>query len=162
VSGIRSAARRLVFCVAMSIALVGCGGVVGSPPVPGAEPFPGVTGHLGRYGVDVLSWTSGDAGCDDQTLTPTAIRFQAQGLDQPTPLVLRIYIFRDHDAWNRRLADVNTCVAAWATDPATFEIVQTSPYVLAGQGPWPPGFAQAIRQGLTEAAGNGNGAPLDQ
>ncbi|HYK94793.1 MAG TPA: hypothetical protein VE011_02850 [Candidatus Dormibacteraeota bacterium] len=155
-------ARRLVLGASMAAVLAGCGSVLGSPPVPGAEPFPGITGHLGRYGVDVLSWTSGDAGCENATLTPTAIRFQAQGLDQPTPLTLRIYIFRDHDAWDRRLADVDTCVASWATDPATFQIIQTSPYVLAGQGPWPPGFAQAIRQGLTEAAGNGNGAPIDQ
>ena len=161
-SGIGGVARRLVLSAFISIALVGCGGVIGSPPVPGAEPFPGITGHLGRFGVDVLSWTSGDAGCADPTLIPTSIRFQAQGLDQPTPLLFRIYIFRDHDAWDRRLADVNTCVAAWATDPATFQIVQTSPYVLAGQGPWPPGFGQAIRQGLTEADGSGNGAPIDQ
>jgi hypothetical protein len=155
-------AGRVVVMAFAALALAGCAGVLGSPPVPGAEPFPGITGHLGRYGVDVLSWTSGDAGCDDPTLAPTAIRFQAQGLDQPTPLLLRIYIFRDHDAWDRRLADIDTCVAAWATDPATFEIVQTSPYVLAGQGPWPPGFDHAIRQGLTEAAGSGNGAPIDQ
>jgi hypothetical protein len=135
--------------------MAGCAGVLQSPPAPDPESFPGITGHLGRFGVDVLSWTSGDAGCDDPTLSPTAIRFQAQGLDQPAPVVLRIYIFRDHDAWDRRLADVDTCVAAWATDPASFEIIQVSPYVLAGQGPWPPGFAKAIRDGLTEAAGSG-------
>ena len=41
-------------------------------------------------------------------------------------------------------------------------IVETSPYVLAGQGPWPPGFANAIRQGLTEAAGTGDNVPVDQ
>jgi hypothetical protein len=137
-------------------AVAGCAGILQSPPVPGPEPFPGISGHLGRFGVDVVSWTAGDAGCDDPTLSPTAIRFQAQGLDQQTPIVLRIYIFRDHDAWDRRLADVDTCVAAWATDPATFQIVQVSPYVLAGQGPWPPGFDKAIRDGLTEAAGSGD------
>jgi hypothetical protein len=135
--------------------LAGCAGVLQSPPAPDPESFPGITGHLGRFGVDVVSWTSGDAGCDDPTLSPTAIRLQAQGLDQPTPVVLRIYIFRDHDAWDRRLTDVDSCVAAWATDPASFEIVQVSPYVLAGQGPWPPGFAKALRDGLTEAAGSG-------
>ena len=154
--------RRAILLAISALFLAGCGSVFGSPPVPGAEPFPGITGHLGRYGVDVLSWTSGDAGCDDPTLAPTAIRFQAQGLDQAAPVLLRIYIFRNKDAWDRRLADVDTCVAAWATDPATFQIVQVSPYVLAGQGPWPPGFEQAIRQGLTEAAGNGNGGPVDQ
>jgi hypothetical protein len=148
-------ARRAVLAIVLAALLGACGIVLDSPPVPAPEPFPGITGHLGRFGVDVASWTSGDAGCDDPTLSPTAIRFQAQGLDQPTPVLLRIYIFRNHDAWDRRLADVDACVAAWATDPATFEIVQVSPYVLAGQGPWPAGFDKAIREGLTEAAGTG-------
>ena len=71
------------------------------------------------------------------------------------PVLLRIYIFRDREAWERRLADVDACAAAWADDPATFEIVQVSPYVVAGQGPWPPEFDAALRRGLTEAAGTG-------
>ena len=116
-SRVGGVARRGVVIGFLTLALAGCAGVLGSPPAPGAEPFPGITGHLGRYGVDVLSWTSGDAGCKDPTLIPTAISFQAEGLDQPTPLLLRIYIFRDHDTWDRRLADVDTCAAAWATDP---------------------------------------------
>jgi hypothetical protein len=148
--------RAVIQLTLLASSLAACAGVLQSPGAPPPEPFPGITGHLGRFGVDVLTWTSGDAGCDDPTLGPTAIRFQAQGLDQATPVLLRIYIFRDHDAWDRRLADVDTCVAAWATDPATFEIVQVSPYVLAGQGPWPPGFKKAISDGLTEAAGNGD------
>jgi hypothetical protein len=149
-------ARAVALGALLASVLAACSGVLQSPPVPNPEPFPGITGHLGRFGVDVLSWTSGDAGCADATLSPTAIRFQAEGLDQTSPVVLRIYIFRDRAAWDRRLADVDTCVAAWATDPATFQIVQASPYVLVGQGPWPPGFAKALRDGLTEASGNGD------
>lgn len=137
------------------VGLTGCSGILESPPVPDPESFPGISGQLGRFGVDVASWTSGDAGCDDPTLAPTAIRFDASGLDQPTPVQLRIYIFKDREAWERRLSDVDTCAAAWATDPATFEIVQVSPYVLAGQGPWPPQFDAALRKGLTESAGTG-------
>jgi hypothetical protein len=156
VTAVRSRLRAALVAGVVAAVLAGCGSILQSPDVPAPEPFPGITGHLGRFGVDVLSWTSGDAGCTDPTLSPTAIRFQAQGLDQATPVTLRIYIFRDRDAWNRRLADVDTCVAAWATDPATFEIVPISPYVLTGQGPWPPAFAKALRDGLTEAAGNGD------
>lgn len=151
----RGLARAAILAIVLAAVTGGCAGLLQSPPVPDPEAFPGISGHLGRFGVDVVSWTSGDAGCDDPTLSPTAIRFQAQGLDQPTPVLLRIYIFRNRDAWDRRLADVDTCVAAWATDPATFEIVQVSPYVLAGQGPWPAAFGKAIRDGLTEAAGSG-------
>lgn len=139
----------------LALLLGGCTGLLESPPVPEPEPFPGISAQLGRFGVDVVSWTSGDAGCDDPTLSPTAIRFTASGLDQATPVELRIYIFRNKDAWERRLADVDACAAAWADDPATFELVQVSPYVLAGQGPWPSAFDAAIRKGLTEAAGTG-------
>src|SRR5262245_16990030 len=113
------------------VAVAGCSALTVSPPAPGPESFPELSGQLGRLGVDIDNWTSGDDGCDDPTLAPTAIRFEAEGLDQATPVTLRIYIFRDKDAWDKRQADVDTCVAAWATDPATFEIVSTSPYILA-------------------------------
>jgi hypothetical protein len=148
--------RRATLLVALCLTLAGCAGVLGSPPVPGPESFPGIAGQLGRFGVDVATWTSGDDGCNDPTLSATAIRFEASGLDQTAPVVLRIYIFRNRDAWERRLADVDACAAAWADDPATFVLIQQSPYVLAGQGPWPPRFEAAVRQGIREAAGSGD------
>lgn len=147
--------RGVAIAGLLAVSLVGCAGLLESPPVPDPVPFPEIAGQLGRFGVDVESWVSGDAGCQDGTLSPTAIRFDASGLDQTTLVHLRIYIFRDRDAWERRLSDVDTCVATWATDPATFEIVQISPYVVAGQGPWGTQFAAALRKGLTEAAGTG-------
>jgi len=150
-----SRARLAGIVLLLSIALAGCTDVLQSPPTPNPEPFPGITGQLGRFGVNVLSWTSGDPGCDDPSLSPTAIRFEAQGLDQPTPVQLRIYIFRNREAFDRRKSDVESCVAAWAEDPARFEILNESPYVLAGQGPWPPEFEDAIKKGLKESAGNG-------
>lgn len=148
--------RALVLALALAAVLAGCGGALGSAPVPNPEPFPGIAGQLGRVGVTVRDWRSGDPGCDDASLSPTSIRFEAEGLDQAAPVQLRIYIFRGREAWERRLADVDACAAAWAADPETFEIVQISPYVLAGQGPWPPGFDAAVRQALTEAAGDGD------
>ena len=154
-----AAARRFAAATgmfALTLVLGGCAGLLQSPPVPGPLPFPEISGILGRDGVDIASWTAGDDGCDDPTLSATAIRFDAVGLDEPATQHLRIYIFRNRDAWERRLADVDACAAAWAEDPATFQIVQVSPYVLAGQGPWPPGFSAALRKGLTEAAGTGD------
>jgi hypothetical protein len=123
--------------------------------VPDPEAFPGIASQLGRFGVTVSNWASGDAGCDDPTLAPTAIRFDAQGLDQAAPVPLRIYIFRNHEAWERRLADVGVCSSEWARDLESFQVLQVSPYVLAGQGPWPPQFETAIREAITEAAGSG-------
>ena len=148
--------RRLVAILAGAWLLAGCSALVDAPPTPTPQPFPGIVGELGRVGVEALSWTAGDAGCDDPTLAPTAIRFDAQGLDQAKPVQLRIYIFRDRATWDRRSTDVETCAAAWATDPASFEILHISPYVVAGQGPWPPEFKAAMRAGITAAAGTGD------
>ena len=141
--------------LALAFVIGGCSDVLQSPPTPGPEPFPGIAGQMGRFGVEVLNWTAGDPGCDDPELSPTSIRFEAKGLDQATPVLLRIYIFRNREAWQRRLADVDACAIAWAVDPATFELLQVSPYVLAGQGPWPPEFDDAVRKAIQESAGNG-------
>lgn len=141
--------------LALATVLAGCAGVLQSPPVPDPEPFPGIAGQLGRFGVEVLNWTSGDPGCVDPELSPTSIRFEAKGLDQASPVLLRIYIFRNREAWERRLADVDACAAQWAVDTPTFELLQVSPYVLAGQGPWPPEFDNAVRMAIHEAAGSG-------
>jgi hypothetical protein len=147
--------RRLALGWIVAVTLAACGALTVSPPVPGPESFPEFSSQLGRVGIDVESWTSGDDGCDDPSLSPTAIRFEASGLDQTSPVTLRIYIFRNRDAWERRRSDVDSCAAEWADDPATFQIESTSPYVLAGQGPWPPGFAAAVRAALKAAAGSG-------
>ena len=141
--------------LALAFFLAGCAGILQSPPVPDPEAFPGIAGQFGRFGVEVLNWTAGDPGCVDPELSPTSIRFEAKGLDQASPVLMRIYIFRNREAWERRLADVDACAAAWANDPLTFELLQVSPYVLAGQGPWAPQFEGAIRKGIQESAGNG-------
>jgi hypothetical protein len=146
----------LVLAFALALALGACTGMLTSPPPAAPESFPGIAGQLGRFGVNVESWTSGDSGCGDAALNPTAIRFTADGLDQSAPVTLRIYIFKDRETWDRRLADVDTCSASWATDAASFVIVQTSPYVVAGQGPFPPQFDAALRKGLAESAGSGD------
>lgn len=148
-------AAALIAALAVALVASGCGSVLRSPPTPNPEPFPGIAGQLGRFGVDVISWTAGDPGCDDPTLSPTSIRFAAAGLDQPDPVQLRIYIFRNREAWERRKPDVDRCAAEWAEDPAAFELIDQSPYVLAGQGPWPPEFEDAVRKALRESAGNG-------
>jgi hypothetical protein len=140
---------------ALVLVVAGCSALQEPAPTPTSQPFPGIVGELGRVGVETTTWTSGDAGCDDPSLHPTAIRFEVQGLDQPTPVLLRIYIFRNRATWQRRGPDVEACAIEWASDPATFELLQVSPYVLAGQGPWPPQFEDAIRRGIIAAAGNG-------
>ena len=152
----RTPRSKVLAALVVSAVLAGCSALTDAAPTPTPQPFPGIVGELGRVGVDALSWTAGDAGCDDATLAPTAIRFDADGLDQPTPVQMRIYIFRDRATWDRRTPDVESCAAEWATDLSTFELMPISPYVVAGQGPWPPEFKAAVRAGITAAAGTGD------
>ena len=117
--------------------------------------FPGIAGELANRGLDLDAIASGDDGCSDPTLTATAIGFDASGLGMEAPIRLRIYIFRTGETYDRRRPDVDGCVLAWATDPATFELIDARPFVLAGQGPWTDEFKAAIREALAVAAGNG-------
>jgi hypothetical protein len=146
------AAAVVAFVVA---ALAGCSGLVEGRPTPTPVDFGGIAATLASKGIPISNPTSGDAGCSDATLIPAAIRFDATGPDLAVPVRLRIYIFRDQAAWERRRADVDRCIAAWATDLATFETVDAPPYVLAGQGPWPAAFKTAVAAALQAASGAG-------
>lgn len=143
----------LVGLVAL-IALAGCGKAT-APPAPTPADFPGIADQLSTVGIKVANVVSGDAGCPDLGLARTAIGFDASGLDQPTPVRIRLYIFRDHEAWQRLSASVATCAQSYVTDPATYESLAPSPFVVSGQGPWAPGFAGALEKAFTEAAGTG-------
>jgi hypothetical protein len=132
-----------------------CGTISTTPPAPTPADFPGITAEVARRGVLVNHFVSGDAGCAAPVLTPTAIAFDAKGLDQATNVRIYIYIFRNREAFERLRATVDECAASFVTDPETFETVEESPFVLAGQGPWAPEFERALREGLTAAAGTG-------
>jgi hypothetical protein len=142
--------------LAAIVLLAGCSSLVEVQPTPTPLDFGGIQGTLAHAGITLTNTISGDAGCTDPNLIPTAIGFDAVGLDLATPVRLRIYIFTDRAAWQRRQADVDACIAAWATDPATIETIGESPYVIAGQGPWPAAFKTAIAGAIKAAAGNGD------
>ena len=137
------------------VVLAGCSTLLQPSPEPTPMDFPSLLGELAGRGLALGHITSGDAGCHDPTLIPTAIGFDAAGLGVTTPIRLRIYIFGTGEIFDRRRPDVDSCVAEWAQDPATVEFIDAKPFVLAGQGPWPAAFKDAIRAGLTAAAGNG-------
>ena len=148
-----SAIGGLVAAGALIVA--GCELVSTTPPPATPADFPGLAAELRPLGIQVTRVVSGDAGCDDPTLIPTAIGFDATGLDQASAVRVHLFIFRDRDAWERRRGDIPACAASFVTDPATFEQVEQSPYVAAGQGPWAPAFEAALRTGLQAAAGTG-------
>jgi hypothetical protein len=146
----------LAACLLLSAVIVAaCGTISTTPPLPTPADFPGITAQLARQGVVVNHFVSGDAGCADPVLTPTAIAFDARGLDQADFVRIYIYIFRNREAFERLRASVDTCAASFVTDPETFETAEESPFVLAGQGPWAPEFERALRAGLAAAAGTG-------
>lgn len=147
--------RRLVVALLIFAVAAGCASITGTPPAPTPADFPGIAAALARHGVAVGNIVSGDAGCDDANLVPTAIRFDASGLDQAVPTRAYVYIFRNRAAFDRLLPDVVRCAGAYVTDEEGEPWIALSPFVLTGPGPWPLGFREAMEAGLTDAAGTG-------
>jgi hypothetical protein len=144
--------------VAMLLVVVaaGCTTIMGTPPAPTPADFPGLAAAFARHGVTIGHVVSGDTGCDDPNLVPTAIRFEASGLDQPAPTRAYIYILRNREAFDRLLSAVAFCAGAYNTDAEGEPWIAVSPFVLTGPGgQWPPAFRDAMTDGLTEAAGTG-------
>ncbi len=148
--------RSAVVCGLALLVLAGCGAISTSPPAPTPADFQGIATELTKRGVVIDEPVSGDAGCVDPVLIPTAIGFDGHGLDQTSPVHIYLYIFRNRESFEKLRATIDACARSFVTDPETFESVEQSPFVLAGQGPWAPGFEVAIREALEVAAGTGN------
>ena len=141
--------------VLLALLLAGCGTISRTPPAPTPADFPGIAGILSNGGIGVTNIVSGDAGCPDTDIAKTAIGFDAEGADQPTPVRIHIYIFRNHDTYVRERASVDRCAASFVTDTSSYEVEEASPFVIAGQGPWGPTFRQRLKAALVQAAGDG-------
>ena len=95
--------------LAVVLALVGCGTISTTPPAPTPADFQGIATELTVRTILIEDIVAGDAGCDDRTLIPTAIGLTASGLDQPTPVRIYLYIFRNRDSFDRLRASVDDC-----------------------------------------------------
>jgi hypothetical protein len=159
-SQIRSALAGRLLVVPAALLLVvsvtACSALTATAPAPTPADFQGIASEIVKRGVEIDHLVSGDAGCDDDVLNPTAIGFDAHGHDQADPVRLYIYIFRNRAAYERLRSSVDTCARAFVTDPATYESIESSPFVLAGQGPWAPEFKATLREALAVASGTGN------
>ena len=144
----------LIAAVAL-LSIAGCSALLESPPIATPSDFAGISGYMNSLGIVIEHPVSGDAGCDDEVLRQAAIAFDAHGLDQVTPTRIYVYIFADRDAFERRRQTIDTCARSYVTDPSAFQSVETSPFVVAGPGPWAPQFKDAIRTAITKAAGTG-------
>lgn len=140
----------------LATAVAACGAISTSPPTPTPADFQGIAAELVQRSITIGNIVSGDAGCNDPVLIPTAIGFDAGGLDQPAPVRIRLYIFRNRASFEKLRASVDLCARSFVTDPATYETVEQSPYVVAAQGPWSPQFEAAVREALEVAAGTGD------
>ena len=127
---------------AIAAVLLACSGPIGETPRPTAADFEGLVAGLHTRGIAVSDVRSGDPGCDDPDLIGPAISFHAAGLDQADPALVRLYIFRNRDSYDRRRADVDACALAFITDPSTFEALDAPPFVAVGAGPWGPEFRE--------------------
>jgi hypothetical protein len=136
--------------------LAACGTISRTPPEPTPADFQGIAADVVQRGIRIEHIVSGDAGCSNPDLAKTAIGFDAVGLDQATPVRLYVYIFRNRATYERLRSTVDTCARSYVTDPETYESVETSPYVLAGQGPWGAEFKTNLRAAVDEAAGTGD------
>jgi hypothetical protein len=150
--------RLTILPVVLATALLAaaCGVLTTTPPAPTPADFQGIASEIVRRGIAIEHLVSGDAGCDDPVLNPTAIGLDASGLDQAENVRLYLFIFRNRQVYERLRASVDECARSFVTDPETFESIESSPFVLAGQGPWAPEFKGALRDALTEASGTGD------
>ncbi|MGZ8513498.1 MAG: hypothetical protein ACXW4H_00505 [Candidatus Limnocylindrales bacterium] len=146
------AAGPILFC---AFVIAGCGTVETTPAAPSPADFGGIISEFAKRGVIATHVVSGDAGCTDQVLIPTAISFDATGLDQASPVRIYLYIFNNRAAFERLRPTIDACARSFVTDPQTYQSVDQSPFVLAGQGPWGAAFEKALRDGLAVAAGSG-------
>ncbi len=144
-----------IVIVLLAVLLAGCGTRAAGLPQPSPAGFPTIVAQLAAAGITVTNQVSGDAGCKDSTLVSTAVGFTATGLDQLAPVRIHIYMFADAPTWTRLSNTVAQCAQSFVTDPASYESVDPSPYVVAGQGPWGAQFRTTLRAVLTAAAGDG-------
>jgi hypothetical protein len=139
----------------VAVAAAACSAFAPQTPKPTATTFAGIVSELALAGIGVENVVAGDPGCDDQRLARTAISFDASGVDQAEPTRVYIYAFKDAKAYDELRPVVDLCARSYVVDTAVYGTVEATPYVLAGPGPWAPGFADALRDALERAAVGG-------
>ncbi len=147
--------RAGVLAASMAVLLGACSAFTPTTAPSTPTDFAGVVAELESLGIDVNRVVSGEAGCDDQRLSRTAIGFDARGLDQATVVRIHLYAFKDQPTYDALRSTIDACARSYVTDPSTFGTVDDPPYVLAGRGPWAPSFKDALRTALQRAAVGG-------
>jgi len=139
-----------------ALVIAGCGTVETTPAAPSPADFGGILSEFAKRGVVATHVVAGEAGCSDPALIPTAIAFDAKGLDEATAVRIYLYIFNNRAVFERLRSTIDACARSFVTDPQTYQSIDQSPFVAAGQGPWGTAFEKALRDGLAVAAGSGD------
>src|SRR5207249_2083074 len=121
--------RAVVGLLLIALVFAGCGTVETTPAVPTPADFGGIISEFAKRGVMVTRVVSGDAGCTDPVLIPTAIGFDAIGVDQPTTVRIYLYIFNNRAAFERLRPTIDACARSFVTDPQTYQSIDESPFV---------------------------------
>ena len=104
-----ASALAVALLAIVALVAVGCSVVVDpTPPSPTPADFGGIAAALVQAGIKVVHPVAGDAGCQDRVLVPTAISFEATGLDQPTPVKIYMYVFADRATFERLRTTVDS------------------------------------------------------
>jgi hypothetical protein len=153
----RAAGRARLVVLAALLGLIATACSAFTPTTEPATPtdFAGIVAELANVGIDVNRVVSGEAGCDDQRLSRTAIGFDARGGDHATAVRIHLYAFSNQQVYDELRPAVDACARSYVTDAAAFGSVDAPPYVLAGNGPWTPAFKDALRTALQRAAVGG-------
>ena len=149
-------APRIVAIVVATLLLAGCGTISRTPPVPTPADFQGIAGDIVQRGINVTTSSRATPAARTRTSARRRSPSTSSGLDQPTPVQVYVYIFRDRATYERLRTAVDACARSYVTDPQTYESVETSPFVIAGQGPWGPRSRTTSGQPSCEAAGTGD------
>src|SRR5262245_46029959 len=153
-TGRRRALRAILPLLGVAVVAIGCADNADNMKASATPAdFGGIVNEFARVGIHVNRVVSGDAGCADTTLGPTAIGFDAFGVDQPTSVRIHLYAFKDKSTFDRLRASVDACARAFVTDPQSYESVDAPPFAATSQGPWGQQFEAAVRTALTAASG---------
>ncbi len=106
---VRSRSLRALAGLVLVAVVAACGTISTSPPAPTPADFQGIATELTKRTIAIDGIVAGDAGCDDAVLIPTAIAFDASGLDQAEPVRIYLYVFRNRASFERLRATVDDC-----------------------------------------------------
>ena len=153
-AGPMSVPRRLVpglaalpFALLAVLVVAGCSYVETVPLRRRPARLPGDRQRARRRRHQDRHVVSGDAGCTDQVLAPTARSFDARAWTRDDRPDLPVHVRRPGDLSSACARRSTLARSSFVTDPETYESVEQSPFVLAGQGPWGTAFEAALARG---------------